>query len=111
MGCFGLSLIIYVVAYFFLMNRSIPAIDDYGHPVFYSSFLLGPITGRAQQFTIITTGPCWANYFFLPVDFAWRAIVRPDTSKIDRFRGSQDILPHQPWNPTTNLSKEHDHKH
>jgi len=72
--CMGWSLCLYIAAYFLLMNRSSPAVNDDGQVVFKSSFRLGPIR-RGEHYTVLGTGPCWGNYFFWPADFAWRAIV------------------------------------
>ena len=83
----GLSLVLYIATYFLLMNRSVPAVNEYGQVVFKSSFRLGPIR-RGQQHTILGTGPCWENYLFWPADFAWRAIVPQRESEVRQPTGN-----------------------
>src|SRR5947207_1978530 len=73
----GLSVAtVYIGGYFLLMRTSIPAIDESGAVAFRSAFLLSPSQRVNSPHTIFAPRACWANYFWLPMDYAWRRIQK-----------------------------------
>jgi hypothetical protein len=72
--------LLYVVAYFVVMARNVPAVDKTGKVAFQSSFRmahtagqLGPLTIEASEVTIL-------NYIFYPMDKLYYALAPANRS-------------------------------
>ncbi|MBI4658081.1 MAG: hypothetical protein HY735_04385 [Verrucomicrobia bacterium] len=68
-------LIAYVLSYFVLMARNVPALDNNGTKRFESAFRLAPTAGRLGPLSIQASQVTVFNYIFYPIDLAYYRLV------------------------------------
>ena len=65
----------YVIAYFVLMARNVPAVDEKGRVAFRSSFRMARTAGRLGPLTIEASEVTFLNYLFYPMDKLYYALA------------------------------------
>ena len=71
---------LYVLAYFLVMARNVPAVDLNGVVRFQSSFRMAPVAGRLGPFTIEASKVTFWNYLFYPIDALFYSLAPTNTS-------------------------------
>lgn len=66
---------VYVIAYFLLMARNVPAVDRAGRLAFRSSFRMAHTAGRLGPITIEACEVTFLNYVFYPMDKLYYALA------------------------------------
>lgn len=65
---FGAFAVVYVIAYFVLMARNVPAVDKTGKVAFQTSSRMARTAGRLGPLTIEASEVSALNYLFYPMD-------------------------------------------
>ena len=72
--------VVYVIAYFVLMARNVPAVDKTGKVAFQSSFRMAHTAGRLGPLTIEASEVSALNYLFYPMDKLYYALAPANQS-------------------------------
>lgn len=67
--------IVYIITYFVLMARNVPAVDKTGKVAFKSSFRMARTAGRLGLLTIEASEVSVLNYLFYPLDKLYYALA------------------------------------
>ena len=71
---------LYIVAYFVVMARNVPAVDKTGKVAFRSSFRMAHTAGRLGPLTIEASEVSVMNYVFYPLDGLYYALAPTNRS-------------------------------
>lgn len=74
------GVLFYVLAYFLVMARNVPAVDNAGNVVSRSSFRMAHTAGRLGPITIEGSEVTVFNYIFYPMDKLWYAVAPTNVS-------------------------------
>jgi hypothetical protein len=74
----AVAALVYVTAYFLLMARNVPAVDNSGRIAFDSAFRMAPSAGRTGL--IQTYQVTWLNYLFYPLDKVYYSLAPSEWS-------------------------------
>ena len=74
---------LYVISYFLLMRTTTPAIGDNGQPIFSSGYIFASPHRIEGDLSVYGPSVSGANYFFLPIDMAWRKVKGLTPSRWD----------------------------
>ncbi len=72
--------VVYVITYFVLMARNVPAVDKTGKVAFQSSFRMAHTAGRLGPLTIEASEVSVLNYLFYPMDKVYYALAPANRS-------------------------------
>ena len=67
--------LLYVLSYFLVMARNVPAVDKTGKVAFRSSFRMAHTAGRLGPLTIEASEVTVLNYIFYPMDKLYYAVA------------------------------------
>lgn len=70
----------YVIAYFIMMARNVPAVDGVGRVAFRSSFRMARSAGRLGPLTIEACEVSPLNYVFYPMDVLFYSVAPASSS-------------------------------
>jgi hypothetical protein len=77
---FAAFAVVYVIAYFVLMARNVPAVDKRGKVAFQSSFRMAHTAGHLGPLTIEASEVSVFNYLFYPMDKLYYAVAPANQS-------------------------------